>query len=152
MKKLTIFALLSAQIAAVAAPARAAEIVPSDPPHSIQTGTFVGARLSLPLDGQRRAPRATLTAAPTAHSIHRNGAIRMRVGQGLEFGFVGDQVRLDLAGRPVGSLVQRGEAPGGPRSNVSTVAWVAIGVGVVALSAFLLYGLCGSGEICDTED
>ncbi|HEX8643568.1 MAG TPA: hypothetical protein VF702_06600 [Allosphingosinicella sp.] len=152
MKTLTMAALIAAQIAAVAAPAHAAEIVAAEPPHSQQAGTFVGARLRLPLDGERREPRATLTAAPTLHSVQPSGASRMRIGQGLEFGVQGRELRFDLAGQPVSRLVEGRDAPNGPRSNLSTIGWVAIGVGVVALSAFLLYGLCGSGEICDVED
>jgi len=133
-------------------PARAAEIVSAEPPRSQQTGTFVGARLRLPLDGETRTPRATLTAARTLHSVQPSGEARMRIGQGLEFGVQGSELRLDLAGRPVSRLVQGGDAPGGPRSNLSTIGWVAVGAVVVAVGVFALYGLCGSGEICDVED
>jgi opacity protein-like surface antigen len=152
MKRLTIAALVAAQIMAVATPARGAEIASADMPRTNHAGTFVGARLRLPLDGTRRAPRATLTAAPASRSTRADGDSRLRIGEGLEFGLDGRELRFDLGGRPVSSLVQGRDAPGGPRQNVSTVAWVAIGVGVVAVGAFLLYGLCGSGEICDTED
>jgi opacity protein-like surface antigen len=152
MKTLTIAALVAAQIAAVAAPTRAAEIVSAETPRSQQTGTFVGARLRLPLDGERRQPRATLTAAPTVHTVQPSGESRMRIGQGLEFGVQGSELRFDLAGQPVSRLVQGRDAPNGPRTNISTVGWVAIGVVVVAVGVFALYGLCGSGEICDVED
>ena len=145
-------ALVAAQFTAAAPPGQAAEIVASDPLRSQQVGTFVGARVQVPLDGVRHTPRATLTAAPALHSMRQDGESRLRIGQGLEFGLVGEQVRLDFAGRPVSRLVQGPDAPGGPRSNVSTVGWAAIGVGVAAVTLFVLYGLCGSGEICDTED
>lgn len=151
MKTLTIAALVAAQIAA-AAPARGAEIVSAEAERSHRTGAFVGARLRLPLDGEQRRPRATLTAAPTLHSVRPNGETRTRIGQGLEFGVEGQQLRFDLAGQPVSRLVAGGEAPGGPRKNLSTVGWVAIGVVVVAVGVFALYGLCGSGEICDVDD
>lgn len=152
MKRLTLAALVAAQIAAVATPARGAEIVSADPERSHRTGAFVGARLRLPLDGELRRPRATLTAAPTLHSARPDGETRMRIGQGLEFGVEGEQLRFDLAGRPVSRLVAGGDAPGGRRNNVSTVGWVAIGVVAVAATVYGLYVLCGTGEICSTDD
>jgi len=152
LKPLTAAALVAAQIAATAMPAYAAEIVGAEAPRSQQFGTFVGARLRVPLDGTSRSPRATLTAAPALHSRDRTGENRLRIGQGLEFGLQGEKLRFDLAGHPVSSLAQGGPSPGGPRSNVSTVGWVAIGVGVVAATVFTLYALCGSGEICSTDD
>jgi len=152
MKALTIAALVAAQVTAVAAPARAAEIVSAEMPRSLETGTFVGARLRLPLDGARRAPRATVTAAPALRSTQPNGDSRLHIGRGIEFGLDGDEVRFDLAGRPVGSLVRRGEAPGGPRQNISTLGWVAIGVGVVLVATFALFESCRAGDICGSDD
>jgi hypothetical protein len=152
MKKLAIAALVAAQLGSAAAPARAAEIVSADPAATHRAGTFAGARLIVPLDGARRAPRATLTAAPTLRSTQPNGESRLRIGRGLEFGFHGEELRFGLAGRPVSRLVQGGDAPHGTRSNVSTVGWVAIGVGVIALTVVGLYVLCGTGEICSTDD
>lgn len=152
MKKLTAAALVATQIGSAAAPAQAAEIIASDPPRSHQTGAFVGARLRLPLDGERRQPRATLTAAPTLRSVRPNGESRLRIGQGLEFGVDGRELRFDLAGRPLSRLAQGSEAPGGRHNNVSTAGWVAIGVGLVVASVLTLYVLCGTGEICSTDD
>ena len=152
MKSLMIAALVGAQIAAAAAPVQAAELSAAEAPRSQEIGTFVGARLRVPLDGSRGAARATLTAAPTLRSVAASGEGRTRIGEGLEFGIQGQEVRFNLAGRPVSRLVQGGEPPAGGRQNVSTVGWVAIGVGAVALTAFLLYGLCLSGEICNMDD
>jgi len=152
MKKLTIVALIAAQLGAVAAPARAAEIVSSDPPRSHRTGAFIGARLHLPFDGRRHPPRAALAAAPTQHSVLPNGERRLRIGRGVEVGLDGPDVRLEIGGRPASRLVRGGDAPDGSRTNVSTVGWIAIGVGVVAATVFALYALCGSGEICSTDD
>jgi hypothetical protein len=153
MRKLLIAALIAGQITAASTPLRAAELINADPARSPHMGTFVGGRLVVPLDGERRREtRATLTAAPMLHSTRPDGDTRMRIGQGLELGLVGAQPRVDFAGRPVSRLVRQGEAPGGRQQNISTVGWVAIGVGVLAVSVFLLYGLCGSGEICDVDE
>lgn len=152
IKHLSAGALIAAEIAATAAPAQAAEIVGAEAPRSQQFGTFVGARLRVPLDGASREPRATLTAAPTLHSFDARGGQRLRIGQGLEFGVQGERLRFDLAGQPISRLAEGGPSPEGRRSNVSTVGWVAIGVGVVAVTVFTLYALCGAGEICSTDD
>jgi hypothetical protein len=150
MKTPTIAALVAAQIAG-AAPARAAEIVSAEMPRSHQTGTFVGARLRLPLDGARRAPRATIAAAPALRSTQPSGDSRLHIGRGVEVGLDGNEVRFSLAGRPVTSLVRRGEAPTGPRQNVSTLGWVAIGVGVLLVATFALFESCRAGDICGSD-
>lgn len=151
MKKLAIAALISGQLAS-AAPAGAAEIVSSDPPRTHRTGAFLGARLRVPLTGERRSPRPVLALAPTLHSVQPNGETRLRINRGLEVGLDGPNLRLDIGGRPANSFLPRGDVPGGRRSNVSTLGWVAIGVGVVAATVFTLYVLCGTGEICSTDD
>ena len=152
MNRLIIAALIAAHVAAVAAPARAAEIVSAEMPRSLETGTFVGVRFRLPLDGARRVPRTTLTAAPALRSTQSNGESRLRIGRGIEFGLDGEEVRFDVGGQPVSRLVAGGEAPDGERRNISTVGWVAIGVGAVVVTVFALYALCGSGEICSVDD
>ncbi len=152
LKTLTAVALVAAQITATTMPAQAAEIVGAEPQRSQQFGTFVGARLRVPLDGVRREARATLTAAPTVHSASVSGEHRLRIGHGLELGLQGADLRFDLAGRPVARLAESGGTPEGGRNNVSTVGWVAIGVGAVAATLFALYALCGAGEICSTDD
>lgn len=152
MNKLLIAALVIGQIATAPAPAHAAELINTDTARTQNMGSFVGGRIVVPLDGARRETRATLTAAPMLHSTQMNGATRGRIGHGLELGMVGGQPRVDLAGQPVSHLVQGREAPGGPRRNVSTVGWIAIGVGVLAVSALALYGLCLGGEICNFDD
>ena len=96
-RSLTAAAILTAQIATTAVPGHAAEIVGAEAPRSQQVGTFVGARLRVPLDGASREPRATLTAAPALHSRDMAGEHRLRIGQGLEFGRQGENLRFDLA-------------------------------------------------------
>ena len=152
MKKLTIIAMLAAQLLSSAQPALAADLTDAQ---AQRMGAFAGFRVRVPLDGaaDTRAVRAGLTLAPTLQSQSRTGEIRTRFGEGLELGISGDRpVRLALAGTPVSRLAQGPAGPDGQRAGVSTVAWVAIGVGVVAISLFALYGLCGSGEICSVDD
>ena len=137
MKKLTIAAVLAAQMLTAAQPALAADLTDT---RAQRTGAFAGFRLRLPLDGEagRQPIRAGLTLAPTFQTESRSGEVR--------------PVRLSFAGTPVSRLAQGPAGPDGQRAGVSTIGWVAIGVGVVAVTLFALYGLCGSGEICSTDD
>lgn len=151
MNRIVIAALLAAQIGSAAAPANAAEIVSSEPPRSYRTGAFVGARLRVPLTGERRAPRAVLALAPTLQSVQPNGERRTRINRGFEVGAEGANVRLEIAGQPASRLVAGGDAPGGRRSNVSTVGWVAIGVGALVVAFLALGKLCADGEICGSD-
>ena len=144
--------LIGAQLIGSTQPALSAEL--SDP-QAPRLGAFAGLRLRVALNGERnREPvRAGLTLAPTLQSQGRSGEIRTHFGEGLEFGVNGDSpLRLSLAGTPVSRLAQGQAGPDGQRAGVSTIGWVAIGAGVVAISLFALYGLCGSGEICSVDD
>jgi hypothetical protein len=152
MKKMTIAALLAAQLMTSAQPALAADLTDTQ---AQRMGAFAGFRVRVPLDGaaDTRAARAGITLAPTLQSQSRSGEVRTRFGEGLELGTTGDHpVRLTFVGTPVSRLAQGPAGPDGQRAGVSTIAWVAIGVGVVAISLFALYGLCGSGEICSVDD
>jgi len=130
MKKLIMAALLAAQVLS-AAPAGAAGFAPD---RETEASAFAGIRLRLPLDGEtsHRRLRAGLALAPALHTRDRDGRVRSQIGEGLELGLVrGEPVRLALAGRPVSELVRGGEDPDGRRAGVSTLGWVAIGVGAV---------------------
>jgi hypothetical protein len=150
MKKLMIALLVAGQIAT---PAMAADLVDAGVPGATRSGGFAGARLRVSLDPQPRERfSAGLTVAPTRHDLSGDGSARMRIGEGLEFGMSERRpLGLNFAGQPVRDLV-RPAGPNGNRRNVSPVAWVAIGVGVVAVTLFSLYALCGGGEICSTDD
>ena len=135
MKRLTMAALVAAQLMATAQPALAAELSDS---RTQQMGAFGGVRLRVPLDGRvgERQVRAGLALAPTLHSRDLRGNSQIRMGEGLELGFNGnDRVRLSLAGTPVSRIAQGPAGPQGPRAGVSTIGWVAIGVGVAAVAA-----------------
>ena len=142
MKKLAIGALVAAQLLGVVRPAAAADLFERDRP---QIGAFAGARLRIPLGGGREEQRlrAGLTLAPTMHSRAAGGGMQLRIGEGLDLGVTGrEPVRLSLAGTPVNRLGQSGTGPDGRRLGVSTLGWIAIGVGatlvVVAGAAALV--------------
>jgi len=103
MKILVCAALVAAQTVAAAQPAFAAGI-----PHeaTAATGTFGGVRLRVPFGGDaaERAPRLGLAVAPTVHNMNDRGEVRMRIGEGLEFGFSQGRPApaLSLAGRRIG--------------------------------------------------
>lgn len=152
MKKVTIAALLAGQLTVAARPVMAAELTDERAP---QMGAFAGVRLRMALDGEtdQRRLRAGLALAPTMQSRGADGEIRTRIGDGLELGFNGDErVRLSLAGTPVSRLAQGEAGPDGRRAGVSTLGWVAIGVGGVLVTGFALWSLCLSGEICDMNE
>ena len=150
MKKLTMAALVAAQLAAAAQPALAAEL---NDGRTQQMGAFGGVRLRVALDGRvgERRIRAGLALAPTMHSRDLNGNVRMRMGEGVELGLNGDdRVRLSLGGTPVSRIVHGPAGPDGRRVGVSTLGWVAIGAGVVlvAVGGFYWWLLEEAGD-CD---
>jgi hypothetical protein len=150
MKKVMIAALLAAQLAV---PAQAADLVDTRASEGMRPGGFAGARIRISLDAEpRERVRAGVTIAPTRHDMRGDGSARLRFGEGLEFGFSERRsASFSFAGEPVRDLVSP-VGPDGKRSNVSTVGWVAIGVGVAAVTVFSLYALCGGGQICSTDD
>jgi hypothetical protein len=149
MKKIAIAALIAGQLAG---PAAAADLVDTRS-ESMRQGAFAGARVRISLDSEpRERVRAGLALAPTRHDVRPDGSARLRLGEGIELGASERRAPgLTFAGQPVRDLASP-LGPDGTRRNVSTIGWVAIGVGVIAVTAFLLYGLCGSGEICSTDE
>ncbi len=123
----------------------------------VATGGFAGVRLRIPLGGTRdgdRDIRASLTLAPMQRSD--GSGLRgpaWRFGEGLEFGFRGDDAapQLSLAGQ---RLTRLPYAPGGKaastkgRSNMSDAGTVAVVVGGLALLAGigLLVALDAQGD------
>ena len=149
MKLIVCAALVSAQIAVAAQPAFAAEIQRET---AAATGTFGGLRLRVPLDGRRneRAPRLGLAFAPTVHALGEDGAARMRIGEGLEFGFSGPRqtLALSVAGRRLAAAQENGEDREDDGTDLDTGEAILIGVGaivVVGLAgfAFLLSNIEG---------
>ena len=136
MKKLTIAALVAAQIAAVA-PARAADL--DGPFIDNRRGAFAGITLRARTGGADGGYRAGLTLAPTSHS--RIGAnSRMTMGEGIELGISpGTRPVVTLAGQRLDRMSLFGEPPEADRRNMSTLAKVAIVAGVVVVVGFVAF-------------
>ncbi|HYE27023.1 MAG TPA: hypothetical protein VEA61_02150 [Allosphingosinicella sp.] len=136
MKFFLAAALTLAQIG-TARPASAAELQSHQPTDSIRVGSFVGARVRVPLgaSGQRAHAGLALTSTRRAGETGT-----LRFSKGLELGLAGDdKVQLSLGGKPVSQLAGQGAGPDGRKLGVSTAGWVAIGVGVVALTVGGIY-------------
>jgi hypothetical protein len=151
MKSLTITALLAAQIAVSAQPAFGAELVRDNAGMPNRASAFAGARLRVPLGGGREKPQAGLALT----SALRSGATgELRFAKGAELGFSGKEsgIRLSLAGTPVSQLAQGGRGPEGRKQGVSTLGWVGIGVGFVALVLVALVAACSADDDCPPSE
>jgi hypothetical protein len=147
MKKLLIAALVAGQTA----PAFAQNY---SPVRETETGTFGGLRISIPFGGNaRERVRAGLAFAPMTRAEHQDGRVRTSIGEGLEFGFNGrGPAQFSLAGTPVNRLVQRGTDPDGQRQGISTLGWIAIGVGATAIILVSAAAICISDSDCIPDD
>lgn len=124
----------------------------------VAMGGFVGARIRIPLGGKQEGGeklRASLTVAPMQRTDGTGlKGPAWRIGEGLEFGFTGDDraPRLSLAGQ---RLAATRYAPGGRaatkgRSNMSDVGTAALVVGGLALVAGI--GLLVALDASDDPD
>src|SRR5207237_7401950 len=147
MKKLLIAALVAGQVLTTAAPAFAQNYAPV---WETETGMFSGVRLRVPFGGAAREPvRAGRAFAPTTRTEHQDGRVRTRVGEGLEFGMVGrEPMQFSVAGTPVNRLAQGRTGPDGRRLGVSTVGWIAIGVGASLVILVAATAICASDSDC----
>lgn len=131
MRSLILSLLLAGQLAFAAQPVLAAEIEAGE---QSRMGMFGGVQLRMPLGGSRvEQPRMGLTLAPTMRSQRLDGASATRVGQGLELSFAGRRPEARLAGTRLDRLDTLA-APDGRHANISTLGWVGIGVGTLALT------------------
>jgi hypothetical protein len=153
MRKLTIAALAAAQIAAGAQPAMAADLGDEQGAVAARQGAFAGARVRIPLDGSgAREARAGLTIAPILQGRMADGSVRTRFGEGMELRFSGDSApRLALGGRPLAELTEGRSGPDGRKLGVSTVGWIAIGVGVAALVVVAAAVTCQETNCVNSE-
>ena len=154
MKILTIAALVAAQLGLTAQPVFAADLGDERGTVSARQGAFAGARLRIPLDGTKaRKAQAGLTVAPIVQGRRADGSIRTRFGEGMELRLSGEaKPQLALGGRPLSQIVEGRSGPDGRKAGISTIGWVAIGVGVAALTVFVLFESCKNGDICGSED
>lgn len=154
MKALTLGALAAAQILAAAQPAMAAELGDAPTTESARQGAFAGGRLRIPLDGAgTRKAKASLAVAPIVQGRRSDGSMRTRLGEGLELRIAGQsRPELALGGRPLSQIVEGRTGPDGRKAGISTIGWVAIGVGVVAITVFALFESCKNGDICGSDN
>ncbi len=138
MRKLLIAALLAAQVGPLAAPGHAADLVADPQKRETRLGAFAGARLRIALgDEQRSRVRAGIAVAPALHRME-GGAARLRIGEGLEYGIADRRpASVSVANYRISDM-QR--SPEGRRQNVSTLGWVAIGVGVIVVAGVGVLG------------
>ena len=130
MKFMFMGALAAAQIAVAAQSVAAAELQ-REVSGPNQVGSFAGARVRVPLGATREKPQAGLAFTATQRAGETG---TLRFSKGMELGFSGDdKVRLSLGGTPVSQLRPGRGAPTGSKAGVSTLGYVAIGVGVVAV-------------------
>jgi len=107
-------------------------------------------RLGGPDAGQTRT---SLAIAPTRSTFSSKGEIRTRIGEGLALEFSSRHApRATLAGMPVKQalgMTSEGSALGDDRRlGLSTVGWVAIGAGVVAVAGAVWF----ASEMNSCED
>jgi hypothetical protein len=150
MKSLAIAALVAAQIMVGAQPAMAAGLGDDRTGAIQQQGAFAGARLRVPLGGEgKKKARAGLAVAPVLHSRQADGSVRTRFGEGMEYGFAGGhKAELSLAGRPISQVAQGRTGPDGRKQGVSTIGWIAIGVGALAAVVLIAGVICLSDDDC----
>jgi len=146
MKTIAIAALITSQIGLAAQPALAADLTDHRGAMAQRQGAFAGARLRVPLGGGKsNKVRAGLAVAPLVQGRSNSGEIRTRFGEGVEFGIAGREHKpgLSIAGTPVSQLAQGKSGPTGDRKGVSTIGWVAIGIGTAAAlwlgTTYLIY-------------
>lgn len=153
MKALMLGALVSAQILLAAQPALAADLGDERGAVAARQGAFAGARIRVPLDGAgTRKTRASLAVAPIVQGRAADGRIVTRFGEGMELRLTGAaKPQLALAGRPLSQIAQGRTGPDGRKAGISTLGWVAIGVGVAAIAVFALFESCKSGDICGDD-
>ncbi|MFL6846609.1 MAG: hypothetical protein ACJ8ER_17220 [Allosphingosinicella sp.] len=149
MKRLLIAAVAAASMVGASQPAAGADLVQDGMRSPAQVSAFAGARLRVPLGG-REKPQAGLALTSTMRSGPTG---ELRFAKGAELGFSGDDtLRLSFAGRPVSTLVRGQSGPEGRKLGVSTIGWVAIGVGVALVALYAAAQLCADGEICGEEE
>lgn len=149
MRTLMLSLLVAGQMTFAAQPALAATLAPGEP---TRIGAFGGVQLRVPLGGSRaEAPRASLGFAPVARTQDFNGAGRTRIGEGLQLSLQPNRpVELNLAGTRLDriALAPGGQTPDGERAGVSTLGWIAIGVGATAVLLVAAASICAADSDC----
>ena len=152
MKAYVLGAFAAAQLSIAVQPAFAADLGDERGAVAVRQGAFAGARLRIPLDGANtRKPRAGLTVAPVVQGRQADGRVTTRFGEGMELRLSGaSKPELAIGGHSLAQLKGRA-GPDGRKMGISTVGWVAIGVGVAAVTLFVLFESCRAGDICGSD-
>ena len=130
MMKHSRIAALTAALACAAQPALAAELHAERGRGAQQRGAFAGVRIHVPLGETSDTVRAGIALTPT---VRTSETAELRFGKGLEVGLSGKKgVDVFLAGKPVRQLASGRGAPADGKAGLSTIGWVAVGVGVTA--------------------
>ncbi len=146
MRSLMLSLLVAGQLVVATQPILAAGLEANE---QSRMGMFGGVQVHVPLGGARtEPPRAGLTLAPTLRSQRIDGAASTRVGHGFEFFFTDRRPEVRLAGTRLDRLDTLA-APRGRRANVSTLGWVGIGVGALALTLGGFYLWLDEALECD---
>jgi hypothetical protein len=151
MRSLILPLLVAGQLTVVAQPALAAGLEPGE---QTRVGMFGGLQVRLPIGGEARTQRPSfaLGVAPVARSQRLDGSGRMRIGEGFQLRLRPQEpVELRLAGTRLDRLniAPNGQAPGGQRAGVSTLGWIGIGVGVLAVTgAIVFYAMITDDDRC----
>lgn len=136
MKILVSAALVATQTVAAVQPAFAADIQHES---TAATGTFGGVRLRIPFGGSEaeRAPRFGLAIAPTVHNMNDRGEMRMRIGEGFEYGFSQGRAApaLSVAGRRLGAAQDNQNDDDDDDGGIDTGEAILIAGGVIVLVA-----------------
>ena len=150
MKSLAIAALIAAELVVAAQPAMAAELGDAQSVSSQRQGAFAGARVRIPLGGSgERKARAGFAVAPIVAGRQADGSVRTRFGEGVEYGFAGgSKTELSFGGRPLAQLARGRNGPEGRKMGVSTLGWVGIGLGVVAVIFVTAIVWCDADNDC----
>jgi hypothetical protein len=138
MKPLLIASLVLAQ----AAPATAASLHDEPTLGQQRIGTFAGARLRVPLGGERSGKvSAGLGIAGVSQSRAADGATALRFSEGVQLGYSADRkLGLTIAGKPLkakSSAAQNEEGQDADDDGISTLGWV----GIVAGGALIIGGI-----------
>lgn len=142
MKIMVMTALLCAQVAAVAAPARAAAIEDGSASARQSVSAFAGARLRVELGGRASKTSAGLALAPLGRSVGADGGVRFQFGEGVGLASVdGRAPALSVAGQSMKQLRAAWQSDGADEDDggVPTWALVAGGVLVAVVVAGALY-------------
>lgn len=105
---------------------------------------FAGAQVKLAIGGAKsKKPSAQLTIAPARSAVDGSGMLTTRIGDGVGLEFAAKRPQLTFAGTTAKEF-----ADAKHKMGISTVAWVGIGVAVVAVGGFLLW----ADEVRDSGD